>query len=99
MHNYKTYYFSIFSDIFGIFQDVTALRALKDLIIHHVSSLEVDVVVGLDSRGFLIGPLISLDQGKPFLPIRKKGKLPGKVLQESYTLEYGEVVLIFFSSS
>lgn len=78
-------------DIFGIFQDVTALKALRDLIVSHVSSLDVDVIVGLDSRGFLVGPIISLELGKPFLPIRKKGKLPGDVFQYSYTLEYGEV--------
>ncbi|XP_033225194.1 adenine phosphoribosyltransferase [Belonocnema kinseyi] len=81
-----------FRDIFGIFQNVTALRALKDLIIDHASSLEIDVVVGLDSRGFLLGPIISLELGIPFFPIRKKGKLPGKVIQQSYTLEYGEDV-------
>ncbi|XP_043466360.1 adenine phosphoribosyltransferase [Leptopilina heterotoma] len=82
----------VFRDIFGIFQDVTALRALKDLIVSHVSSLDVDVIVGLDSRGFLVGPIISLELGKPFLPIRKKGKLPGDVFQCSYALEYGEAM-------
>lgn len=68
-----------------------ALRAMKDLIVEHILFLEVDLVVGLDSRGFLFGPMICLELGKPFLPIRKKGKLPGKVLEQSYTLEYGEV--------
>ncbi|KZC11756.1 Adenine phosphoribosyltransferase [Dufourea novaeangliae] len=63
---------------------------MKDLIVEHVLFLEVDLVVGLDSRGFLFGPTISLELGKPFLPIRKKGKLPGKVSQKSFTLEYGE---------
>lgn len=68
-----------------------ALRAMKDLIVEHVLFLEVDLVVGLDSRGFLFGPIICMELGKSFLPVRKKGKLPGKVLQQSYTLEYGEV--------
>lgn len=80
----------IFRDIFGAFSDVVALRAMRDLIVEHILFLEVDVVVGLDSRGFLFGPIISLELGKPFLPIRKKGKLPGNVRQKSYTLEYGE---------
>ncbi|XP_036147727.1 adenine phosphoribosyltransferase isoform X2 [Monomorium pharaonis] len=53
---------------------------------------EVDLVVGLDSRGFLFGPMICMELGKPFLPIRKKGKLPGKVIQQKYTLEYGEAI-------
>ncbi|XP_076293698.1 adenine phosphoribosyltransferase [Lasioglossum baleicum] len=87
----------IFRDIFGAFSDVVALRAMRDLIVEHIMFLEVDVVVGLDSRGFLFGPIISLELGKPFLPIRKKGKLPGNVRQKSYTLEYGEYcVQIFF---
>ncbi|XP_015586348.1 adenine phosphoribosyltransferase [Cephus cinctus] len=80
----------IFRDIFGVCQNVVAFRALRDLIVEHVMFLEVDIIVGLDSRGFLFGPLISLELGKPFVPIRKKGKLPGHVLQQSFVLEYGE---------
>lgn len=64
---------------------------MKDLIMEHILFLEVDLIVGLDSRGFLFGPMICIELGKPFLPIRKKGKLPGKVIQQKYTLEYGEV--------
>ena len=74
-----------------MFNNITALRAMKDLIMEHILFLEVDLVVGLDSRGFLFGPIISMELDKPFLPIRKKGKLPGKVIQQKYTLEYGEV--------
>lgn len=83
----------VFRDIFGIFRNMLALRAMKDLIVEHVLFLEVDLVVGLDSRGFLFGPIICMELGKSFLPVRKKGKLPGKVLQQSYTLEYGEATL------
>lgn len=49
---------------------------------------DVDVVIGLESRGFLLGPLVALRLNKPFVPIRKKGKLPGNVMQMSYNLEY-----------
>ncbi|KAF7993843.1 hypothetical protein HCN44_011112 [Aphidius gifuensis] len=80
----------IYKDIFGIFQNVTAMKAMKELLVDHAASLNIDAIVGLDSRGFLLGPLISLELGKPFIPIRKKGKLPGNVMRESYTLEYGE---------
>ncbi|XP_015114911.1 adenine phosphoribosyltransferase [Diachasma alloeum] len=80
----------IYKDVFGIFQNVTAMKALKDLLVEHSSSLELDIIVGLDSRGFLVGPLIALELGKPFVPIRKKGKLPGDVAEESFALEYGE---------
>lgn len=54
---------------------------------------KVDVVVGLDARGFLIGPLLANLLHCNFAPIRKKGKLPGKVLQTKYSLEYGEVFI------
>lgn len=83
----------IYKDIFGIFQNVTAMRAMNDLLIDHVKHMDVDVIVGLDSRGFLLGPLISVALNKPFVPIRKKGKLPGNVKRENYKLEYGEVCI------
>ena len=82
-----------FRDIFGILKNVPALQAMKDLIIEHAVMLDFDVVVGLDSRGFLLGPLISIELAKPFVPIRKKGKLPGTVLHEKYVKEYGEVCI------
>ena len=93
LYIYLLYYINYFTfrDIFGVFNNITALRAMKDLIMEHILFLEVDLVVGLDSRGFLFGPIISMELDKPFLPIRKKGKLPGKVIQQKYTLEYGEV--------
>lgn len=78
-------------DIFGVFQNIAALRAMKDLIVEHILFLEVDLIIGLDSRGFLFGPMICMELGKPFLPIRKQGKLPGKVMQQDYILEYGKV--------
>ncbi|XP_011305307.1 adenine phosphoribosyltransferase [Fopius arisanus] len=80
----------IYKDIFGVFQNVAAMRALKDLLVEHASSLNIDVIVGLDSRGFLVGPLIAVELGKPFVPIRKKGKLPGDVAEKTFSLEYGE---------
>ncbi|XP_053593041.1 adenine phosphoribosyltransferase-like isoform X1 [Microplitis demolitor] len=84
----------IYKDIFGVYQNVTAMRAMNDLLIDHVKSLKnVDVIVGLDSRGFLLGPILSTELGKPFVPIRKKGKLPGNIKRESYTLEYGEATV------
>mgnify|MGYP003683849641 CR=1 FL=1 len=50
---------------------------------------EVDVVIGIESRGFILGAALALRFGKGFLPIRKKGKLPPPVIGEEYTLEYG----------
>ncbi|PBC29276.1 adenine phosphoribosyltransferase [Apis cerana] len=80
----------LYRDIFGIFRNISAVRAMKDLIVEHILFLEVDFIVGLDSRGFLFGPIICMELGKPFLPIRKKGKLPGKVFNRTFNSEYGE---------
>ncbi|XP_034946223.1 adenine phosphoribosyltransferase [Chelonus insularis] len=81
----------IYKDILGIFQNVPAMVAMKDLLVNHVRKCNhVDVIVGLESRGFLLGPLLSFEFNKPFVPIRKAGKLPGNVKQENYSMEYGE---------
>lgn len=56
-----------------------------------VKSLNVDVVVGLEARGFLFAPIIALRLGLPFVAIRKKGKLPGETVAVEYKLEYGSV--------
>eukprot|EP00455_Lapot_gusevi_P004042 TRINITY_DN1164_c0_g2_i3.p2 TRINITY_DN1164_c0_g2~~TRINITY_DN1164_c0_g2_i3.p2 ORF type:complete len:139 (+),score=53.96 TRINITY_DN1164_c0_g2_i3:166-582(+) len=52
----------------------------------------IDVIVGLDSRGFLMGPILAMRFGIPFTPIRKQGKLPGPVTHIAYTKEYGKDV-------
>ena len=66
---------------------------LMNLLREKITSLcpDVDVIVGLESRGFLLGAPLALALNKPFVPIRKRGKLPGKVKQVSYSLEYGTV--------
>ena len=50
-------------------------------------------IVGLEARGFVLGPILALEYGLPFTGIRKKGKLPGDVIQQEYTLEYGTDVV------
>jgi adenine phosphoribosyltransferase len=54
---------------------------------------KIDAVVGLDARGFLLGPVIALRLGAAFVPVRKKGKLPGQTVQVEYQKEYGAVSL------
>ncbi len=49
------------------------------------------VIVGLDARGFIFGPLVAQNLNLPFVPIRKRGKLPGETIEVKYSLEYGEV--------
>lgn len=66
---------------------------------HHITShtlkssptKKIDVVVGLDARGFLFGPIIALRLGAAFVPVRKAGKLPGQTITASYEKEYGMV--------
>ena len=53
----------------------------------------VQVIVGLESRGFLFGPIVAQELNVGFVPIRKKGKLPGEVIGVDYQLEYGSVRL------
>ncbi|KAG6378812.1 phosphoribosyltransferase-like protein [Boletus reticuloceps] len=87
----------VFLDIFPIFRDPVALETLITHFVYHITShtipksvrKKVDVVVGLDARGFLIGPLIALRLGAAFVPVRKKGKLPGPCKLASYEKEYG----------
>jgi adenine phosphoribosyltransferase len=85
----------LFQDIFPIFEDPQAVRCLVNHIVHHIhaspvhAGLGVDVVVGLDARGFLLGPWIAAELGAAFVPVRKRGKLPGACVDVSYALEYG----------
>jgi len=54
---------------------------------------KIDVIVGLDARGFLLGPIIALRLGAAFVPVRKAGKLPGECAKATYEKEYGTVSL------
>jgi adenine phosphoribosyltransferase len=69
---------------------------MMDLLVQRAQIHKPDAILGLESRGFLFGPHIALQLQVPFVPIRKKGKLPGKVRKVSYQLEYGEVCLTVF---
>ncbi|ORX83006.1 adenine phosphoribosyltransferase [Basidiobolus meristosporus CBS 931.73] len=81
-----------FQDIFPVFQDPLAVEAVVTNFVQHIlatHSEKVDVVVGLDARGFLFGPLIALRLGASFVPVRKVGKLPGNNIKATYEKEYG----------
>lgn len=85
----------LFWDIFSVLQRPKIFQILKEVLIEAVRNIQPppDCVVSLDSRGFLFGPLISLEFDFPFVPIRKKGKLPGEVVSSTYSKEYGEDTL------
>ncbi|MEG2337883.1 MAG: adenine phosphoribosyltransferase [Clostridium sp.] len=78
-----------FKDITPIFQDAEALKELIDIFKSQVEGMEIDVVVGPEARGFLIGAPLAYAIGAGFVPIRKPGKLPSDTLRYEYALEYG----------
>ncbi len=79
----------IFRDVTGILQEADGLRLSVDGIVDNLRSVDFDVVVGPESRGFIFGVPVAYAMNKPFVPIRKKGKLPRETIEESYELEYG----------
>ncbi|MDX2186498.1 MAG: adenine phosphoribosyltransferase [Opitutaceae bacterium] len=78
-----------FRDVTTVFQDPEAFRLVIDSFEQDARSREVDVVAAVDARGFILGGALAYKLGKPFVLVRKKGKLPYKTLSEDYQLEYG----------
>lgn len=83
----------VFKDITPVLADPEVNMKVLSAFREAAEELCVDVVVGIDSRGFLYGNVIAGQLGVAFAPVRKKGKLPYKTLEESYALEYGEATL------
>lgn len=85
----------IYRDMMPLFQKPDDFRKVVDLFAEHVCKTLPDIhaVAGIEARGFLLGPPLALALNVPFLPIRKAGKLPGKVATEAYSLEYGQAEL------
>ena len=83
----------MFRDITPVLQDARALREVVSSMVECVRPMKPDVVVGIESRGFLLGAPIALDLGVGFVPVRKKGKLPWETVSAEYALEYGANVV------
>lgn len=81
----------VFHDIFSLTKNPPVFSDCISLLVEHIVEVhnDVEVIAGLDSRGFIFGVLIALRLNIPFVPLRKKGKLPGETLRLSYSLEYG----------
>ena len=79
----------IFRDITSVLQDADGLQLAIDSMQECLKDVDVDVVAGTESRGFIFGVPIAYNLHKPFVPIRKKGKLPCETVSASYDLEYG----------
>ncbi len=79
----------LFYDITTLLQDPHALRMTVDRFVWLFSGKRVDKVVGMESRGFIFGPIVAYNLNAGFVPVRKPGKLPSDSVSESYELEYG----------
>jgi adenine phosphoribosyltransferase len=79
----------LFKDITPILLDPQLTRDIIDEMANHVKELKIDAIVGIESRGFWFGIMLANKLEIPFIPIRKKGKLPYKTVSYSYDLEYG----------
>ena len=83
----------IFRDVTSVLQDADGLALAIDLMQEKLKDVEFDLIVGPESRGFIFGVPIAYNLHKPFIPIRKKGKLPCETVSIRYELEYGTAEL------
>ncbi len=83
----------MFRDITSILQDADGLKLSIDLIQEKLKDTDFDIVVGAESRGFIFGMPVAYNLHKPFVPVRKKGKLPGETVSQEYSLEYGSATV------
>ncbi|MFA5887370.1 MAG: adenine phosphoribosyltransferase [Candidatus Nanoarchaeia archaeon] len=80
----------MFRDITTLLKDAQGFRKVIDEFVQRYTGVPIDVVVGLEARGFILGGALAHQLGKGFVPIRKKGKLPAEVERHEYELEYGK---------
>lgn len=83
----------IFKDITPVLKDSALCKEITEALALQLKDLKVDVVAGIESRGFLFGLALAQALNVPFVPIRKAGKLPYKTIKQSYDLEYGSATL------
>ena len=83
----------IFRDITSVLQDAEGLQLAINSMQEFLKDVDVDVIAGAESRGFIFGVPIAYNLHKPFVPIRKKGKLPCETVSASYDLEYGSATI------
>ena len=79
----------IFKDITPILENPLLTNSITKEFVRLMDGMRVDAIMGVESRGFFWGPLIAQELGIPFIPVRKKGKLPYKTVSHKYDLEYG----------
>ena len=83
----------IFRDVTTVIQDKDGLKLAIDQMKKKVEDIDFDIIVAPESRGFIFGMPLAYALEKSFVPVRKKGKLPCKTIEQSYDLEYGSATL------
>jgi adenine phosphoribosyltransferase len=83
----------LFYDITTLLRDAQGFKMTIDMLATPYTGQDIDVVVGIESRGFILGAAVAERIGAGFIPIRKPGKLPAKAIKEIYDLEYGKDAL------
>jgi len=83
----------VFKDITPILKDAALCNEIVAALAAQLSEVKIDLIAGIESRGFLFGMSLANHMGVPFVPMRKAGKLPYKTVQHSYDLEYGSATL------
>src|SRR5579871_5131882 len=79
----------LFYDITTLLKDKDGLRGVIDALCHHYKDTAIDVVIGIEARGFIFAPALAYSLHAGFVPVRKPKKLPAERLSVSYDLEYG----------
>jgi len=83
----------MFRDVTTLFQDARGFRMAIDQLLHPYAGIRIDKVAGLEARGFILGGAVAHQLSVGFVPIRKKGKLPGTTISQDYSLEYGTATM------
>jgi adenine phosphoribosyltransferase len=83
----------LFKDITPVLADAKLCSAIADEFYHQFKSKKIDGIIGVESRGFLFGMMLAQKFNVPFIPVRKKGKLPHKTIFYEYELEYGTAIV------
>lgn len=89
----------MFRDITGILENADGVHLAVDEMVKLLEGVEFDAVAGAESRGFMLGMPIAYLMHKPFIPVRKAGKLPRETVSESYDLEYGQATIEIHKTS
>ena len=83
----------MFRDVTTLFLNAEAFETAIERMAERIRPYNCDLIAGIEARGFVLGGALAMKLGAGFIPLRKKGKLPGRTLEEAYALEYGQAVI------